>query len=59
LFDPLPLLGRNTPVHGISRELATARFTLMMLLPMVSMTIFLGPVRSTRGAGVADDHGCW
>ena len=57
LFDPLTLRGRNTPVRGVSRELATARFTLVILLPMAGMTIFLVPGRSTRGTRVSDEHG--
>ena len=57
LCDPLTLRGRNTPVRGVSRELATARFTLVILLPMASMAIFLAPMRSTRGAGIFDDPG--
>ena len=44
LFDPLALRGRKTLVEGICSKLAAARFTLMILLPMASMTIFLAPV---------------
>jgi len=41
LFDPLALLGCNTPVEGVRSQLAAARFTLMILLPMAGMAIFL------------------
>jgi len=41
LFDPQALLMRNTPVEGVCRKLAAARFPLMILLPMAGMAIFL------------------
>jgi len=41
LFDPQALLVRNAPVEGVRGKLATARFTLMILLPMAGMAIFL------------------
>jgi hypothetical protein len=59
LCDALTPLGRHTPVQGISRALAATRFTRMILLPIAGVTIFLGPMRSTRGAGISDYHGCW
>lgn len=59
LGDPLALRLGNSPVHGVRHKLATARFALMILLPMAGMAIFLVSGRSTRGAGVSDDHGCW
>jgi hypothetical protein len=37
------LLACNVPVNSVSRKLAAARFTLMILLPMAGMTIFLVP----------------
>ena len=44
LFDPQALLGRNAPVEGVRGQLATARFTLMILFSMAGMAIFLnGP----------------
>jgi len=41
LFDPQALLRRNAPVEGVRGQLAAARCTLMILLPMAGMTIFL------------------
>ena len=43
VFNLPALLGRNAPVLAIRRELAAARFALMILLPMASMAIFLVP----------------
>ena len=57
LFDPPALLGRNAPIHGISRELAATCFTLVILLPMAGMAILLVSVRSTGWTRVSDDHG--
>jgi hypothetical protein len=59
LFDPQALLGRNSPVEGVCGKLAAARFPLMILLPMASMTIFLVPVGSTGWTRVSHDHNCW
>jgi hypothetical protein len=59
LGDPLALLLGNGTVDGISRKLTAARCTLMILLAMTGVAIFLVPGRSTRWAGVSDDHGCW
>jgi hypothetical protein len=58
LLDPQALLGRNASVKGVRRKLAMARFTLMVLFAMAGMAIFLVSVRSTRGAYIADTHGC-
>jgi len=43
LFDLHPLLGCNTAVHSLSRKLAAAGFTLMILFPVAGMAIFLVP----------------
>ena len=43
VFHPRALLIRNEAVVGRGTELAFARFTLIILLPMASMTIFLVP----------------
>jgi len=58
VFNLPALLGRNAPVLAIRRELAAARFALVILLPMAGMAILLVPVRSTCGTRLSDDHGC-
>ena len=59
LFDLSALLVGNPLVHSVSRKLAAARFTLMVLLPVAGMAIFLVPGRSTRWAHISDDHSYW
>jgi hypothetical protein len=60
VFNLHALLGRNTPVQDIRRELVATRFTLVILLPMTGMAVLLVPVCSTCWTRISDDHGgCW
>jgi hypothetical protein len=59
VFDLHALLMGNALVNSISRKLAAARFTLMILLPVTGMAVFLVPGRSPCWARISDNHGCW
>ena len=50
----------NNAVFSAGHTLATAGFTLVILLTAVNMAVFLELYRSTPRARVSDDHGyCW
>jgi hypothetical protein len=58
-WDLPPLLVWHASVQRIRGKLAMARLTAIRLFAMASRAIFLASVRSTRGARISDEHGCW